>query len=723
MKNAMYHIENGIKRFAYSILLVVIVVMIFSIFNQNNSSEANIGSFNNMNYNTGWMVFLNDKFVAVENLPNYIPCEAGDIITIKKRLPNSLTDEMCFMARTALEDIYIYIDGKLRNSYATKKFTSMSEYLPSAYVLTELNEEDSGKEILIQYKVKVGGVLNKVVLGYGNSPWFKVIKDNIVLVTISIIIIILGSIVAVFYQVAMKKYKISKSIFYLGLFMAIIGIWIISESRLRQLIFERPSLSSIFSYLSMELIGIFALLFFDEVQHKIHHKTYLVLEAIMSIQLAVNIFLDFTKILSFYESLIFSHIWLVVGIVIIVVNIILDFMHKEVAKYKYAIIGIGFFLLFGIAELLKFYVLKLFVLGPLTCIGLMFLLMMNIIQVFKDVMSEIAFNEKKKQESWINTIETIASAIDAKDEYTGGHSKRVAEYAGLLAREVAPNYGFTEEDITRIRYIGLMHDIGKIGITDDILNKVGKLSDEEFSLMKKHVEIGNVMLMQVGESTEGLLEGIRYHHERFDGRGYPDGLEGVEIPLVARILCLADSYDAMTSNRIYRHRLTDEKVKSEIIRCAGTQFDPALAETFVQLIEKGVIYPISTVNHNSDGDNKKLRSIILEECIKKDKKSGEGVIINPSHVRLACYIMKLAEDCGDEFNVIFIEPKNNHLENFTVEEFLESVLKQHLKTKDINIRYSKNQNLVVLFGRTENELENLLNSISELVNISELPCM
>ncbi len=195
-----------------------------------------------------------------------------------------------------------------------------------------------------------------------------------------------------------------------------------------------------------------------------------------------------------------------------------------------------------------------------------------------------SINDKQKQleRVTLQTITTIANIIDAKDEYTKGHSYRVAEYSSALAREL----GYDDDRVSKVKYIGLLHDIGKIGIPDSILNKPGKLTDSEYALMRKHAEIGGNIL-NGNNMIENMGDGAMYHHERYDGRGYPMGLKGEEIPEMARIIGLADAYDAMTSNRVYRKRLSDETVATEIKRCSGTQFDPRIAEIFVKMIEEG----------------------------------------------------------------------------------------------------------------------------------------
>ena len=168
-----------------------------------------------------------------------------------------------------------------------------------------------------------------------------------------------------------------------------------------------------------------------------------------------------------------------------------------------------------------------------------------------------------------------------------GVIRAMADKLLVLKNGETMEYGFTKEDVDRIRYIGLVHDIGKVGIPDAILNKPGKLDDEEFALMKQHAVIGYELLGTLKNSVDGLLDGIRHHHERYDGKGYPDGLAGEEIPLVARMICLCDCYDAMTTNRVYRPRLEMEKVRSEFVRCKGSQFDSHLADIFIRLMDEG----------------------------------------------------------------------------------------------------------------------------------------
>ena len=183
----------------------------------------------------------------------------------------------------------------------------------------------------------------------------------------------------------------------------------------------------------------------------------------------------------------------------------------------------------------------------------------------------------------LQMVTTLAGTVDAKDSYTKGHSNRVAAYS----KEIARRMGKDEDFQKKIYYMGILHDIGKIGIPDAIINKNGRLTSEEFMVIRTHPGIGADVLKNITDMPT-LYYGARWHHERFDGTGYPDGLRGKDIPLEARIIAVADAYDAMTSKRSYRDSLPQEKVRSEIISGRGTQFDPVIADVMLSMITEDV---------------------------------------------------------------------------------------------------------------------------------------
>lgn len=199
----------------------------------------------------------------------------------------------------------------------------------------------------------------------------------------------------------------------------------------------------------------------------------------------------------------------------------------------------------------------------------------------RDLQEKLSKMEKLSTE----IIYTLSNAIDAKDSYTSGHSRRVAEYTWKLSKKL----GKSKEEQRKNYYVGLLHDIGKIGVPDVILNKPGRLTDDEFAVIKDHPAMGEEILVTI-TLIDDITVGARWHHERYDGTGYPDRLKGEEIPELARIISVADAYDAMTSTRSYRGVLPQEVVRREIENGKGTQFDPVIADKMLELIDEDVNY-------------------------------------------------------------------------------------------------------------------------------------
>lgn len=212
---------------------------------------------------------------------------------------------------------------------------------------------------------------------------------------------------------------------------------------------------------------------------------------------------------------------------------------------------------------------------------------------------------------FLGTLEALTASIDAKDRYTCGHSRRVA----MLTKQLATAIGLNEKLIERTHIAGLVHDVGKIGVPEHVLIKPGRLTEEEFSWVRKHPEMGYRILKDIPQ-LDDVLPGVLYHHERWDGGGYPHGLSGERIPLVARLIALADSFDAMSSTRTYRPAMTRDRVLQEILNCGGAQFDPTLVSHFVnldfgeydrrvrddQVIEKSGAYVPVSVLPNTDNE-------------------------------------------------------------------------------------------------------------------------
>lgn len=201
---------------------------------------------------------------------------------------------------------------------------------------------------------------------------------------------------------------------------------------------------------------------------------------------------------------------------------------------------------------------------------------MNLI---KTINTELTDTYQKLEQSYMESIQTLRYTVEAKDVYTRGHSDRVSEYGVLIGKAL----NLSQKDIRDLQIGGLFHDIGKIGVPDSILLKTDKLTDNEYSEIKNHPTIG-AHILSTATIFQDLIPIVKYHHERYDGNGYPSNLKGEAIPYLARITALADTFDAMTSKRTYREALSIDVVKAEITKCKGTQFDPAIADVFLDIL-------------------------------------------------------------------------------------------------------------------------------------------
>lgn len=201
-------------------------------------------------------------------------------------------------------------------------------------------------------------------------------------------------------------------------------------------------------------------------------------------------------------------------------------------------------------------------------------------QEIKRINGELSDAKDKLEKAYLESIETLRYTVEAKDPYTKGHSDRVAEFSVLIGKKL----GLSEEDLKTLRIGGLFHDIGKIGIPDSILLKDERLTPEEYSEIKHHPSIGTHILSNA-TIFSNIIPIVKHHHERYDGRGYPENLKGEDIPFLARIATVADAFDAMSSKRTYRNSLDIDTIIDEIQKNSGTQFDPKIAEVFLDILK------------------------------------------------------------------------------------------------------------------------------------------
>jgi len=199
-----------------------------------------------------------------------------------------------------------------------------------------------------------------------------------------------------------------------------------------------------------------------------------------------------------------------------------------------------------------------------------------------ELLKRLAWQRRMLEQNLQVTIEALLETLQLRDHYTGEHSRQVAFYARLMGKAL----GMTGAEQEELYLAGLLHDLGKVGLDDACLNKAGPLSSQEWAVMRQHPRLAYQIVKKVVGEESRIARAVLYHHERYDGRGYPEGLKGKAIPLEARILAVADCFDAMTTDRTYRRALSHEQAIEELKRCAGSQFDPEIVDLFCQILEE-----------------------------------------------------------------------------------------------------------------------------------------
>lgn len=310
----------------------------------------------------------------------------------------------------------------------------------------------------------------------------------------------------------------------------------------------------------------------------------------------------------------------------------------------------------------------------------------------------------------LQTIETMANTLEAKDEYTKGHSSRVSEYSVMLAREL----GLSDEEVENIRIMSLLHDVGKIAVPDRVLNKAGRLEDAEFEVIKSHTTQGYLLLK--GISCLGPIAQVaRHHHERFDGRGYPDKLSGENIEFEARIVGIADSYDAMSSDRVYRKALPKNVIREELIKGRGTQFDPNLLDVFLKMFDEGKL-------------DREDREIVGEETVfnmnevlnsigNEGEHNGASVLSHEELVKVYNYLKESNTRYGSDFTVVLVtlacdDPEKynpSHIEKAMIA--LEYSVTQCLRKTDLASKVSLSQMMIILTEADEGYLSMIMERI------------
>ncbi len=685
-----------------AVLVLAAFLFIYAMIGTAPEGEAYIGEFDIKVLESRWQLD-GDEIVR---FPCEVSAEEGQTLTFKSALPADIRDGMRMLFRSSMQDIVVYIDGKERQSYTSSGFDYMSEHLPSAYLAVDLSENDRNKEITLKITTKSTGIctINDVIYSYGNNVWFPVIRMNLPVIAAAVIMIIAGLIVLMVCLVIRRQILESvRAVIYLSECIIVVGMWIISESGLRQIIFHIPSLSAVFTYLLIEIIGAFVALYFNEVQNRRYEKAYVVVITAVTAQLVINFILQVSGIMDFYQSLICSHIWMGLGILVAFTAIIIDILRHRIGSYVITAVGMLMLLASCGLELISFFTLRFYMFGMYMSIGFLLMMTMTIAQTVRNETGARKARVERQQRLTEQTIETIALAIDAKDEHTGGHSQRVAYYAKTLAIQMKDVFNLKDKDIERIYNAGLMHDIGKIAVPDSMLNKEERLTRTENELIKQHTVLGEKMLINL-PGFEDLADTVRHHHERFDGRGYPDGLIGEEISIASRILYIAESFDVMTMGAPYKKKKPFEEAVEEIKHGAGSLFDPVLAEKFTEMVMSGEI------------DEESRQKSVLDRLPDEVDETEEREYL--PGIRMLSYMEKIFEKEDNRFDIyrLSLGSSTGDEDEFALKEareLLEDIIHDLPQPPDFAVPFSNDSILMMISNRSRSDHESIFIEIEE----------
>lgn len=588
-------IDNIIEYIFYIIAGGVILFLIIGGIMLPNERQDNLFDYGVLE--TDWYRVNDDGSETPVEIPSKLDVPRGETACVKGTIPSDLplstTKWVCISP--SLQDISVYVDGELRKSYSTEETRLWGSTSVSAYVFVPLNKDDAGKEISVTFSSDsvYSGVMHQVYVGTIFGIWLSFVKENIFAVLIALFIFIL-SVVSIIINIILSVKTDRK--FYLGFLgwgILLLSVWVLAQSPIRQLYFENVSLAGYMTHLIMYIFVVPIVVYIDYVQEKRYTKLYRIFYTASLVFFVTAVILEVTGAVSYSVLQPINSVIQISAILDIIITFTLDIRRGNIKKYKLIAYGFLGLCISGILQLIMYFRRTVVFNGSILCIGAVFLLIMAVVSTIYDYIKldeEIKESRRKNQQLTYQIMETLVHTIEAKDEYTKGHSTRVAEYSRLLAEKM----GMDEDEQMSIYFMGTLHDIGKIGIADDIINKPGRLTDEEYAVVKNHPVMGYNILKNMNEIKD-IEYGARWHHERYDGKGYPDGLVREEIPVFARIIAVADAYDAMTSNRSYRQIMPQDEVRAEIIRVSGTQLDPIIAGYMVELIDADKDYKMRQV--------------------------------------------------------------------------------------------------------------------------------
>lgn len=510
------------------------------------SERSQSVSDNNITYEGSFTWEKSDGEREAIEVPGRYDVKPGDTMVITTVLPDDFNASVMAI-RASLQTVRFYVDGSLRAEYDTKDTRPFGKDSASRYVFCNMSEDDAGKELRIEltsHASNYSGVVNTVYCGEKSDIWTNIFHNSS-RETIIAFFIFFAAVVSVMFSIALSiVYKTHFDMEYVGWCMLLGAIWMLGESKLRQMLVPNASVLAAMCFVVILISPIAVSIYIDSIQGGRYTRVYTCIEALAAVNFIVCTALQLFGVCDYIETLPAGQGMLAVCCAVVITTFIIDIIKHRTLGYRPEMVAMIIALVLVLIEAASVYfvvTMSGFFIGT----GLIVILFVNIIVTIKRI-SEIEYKRQKEESDRLRNqtervslqmMKTLAATIEAKDDYMRGHSYRVAEYSALIAKQL----GWSEHEMENLRNAAYLHDIGKIGVPDTILNKPTRLTDEEFAAIKSHTVMGADILKDI-TLLDHLVDIARNHHERYDGKGYPDGLVGEEIPLSARIVCVADKF-------------------------------------------------------------------------------------------------------------------------------------------------------------------------------------
>ncbi len=507
-------------------------------------------------------------------------------ITVRKDMSGLYTNGQALCFKSIDTDFDVYADGRLIYTYRPVIPKRLGKSY-GMYVHTVVIPENTAFVSLRLDPVFSGTTpsLERVMIEDAGLYMSEHYSRNMVAFTRSAVYCVVGLLflaIAIFSRILMRSAGLDFTSF--GIMGLLIGLSGFNDTTLLQLMSHHPAFIRVMTYACLMFMPFPALSFFAGATGRSRSKWVSGMLVLCLANFGLQVFLTHRGLSDYYYLVYISHAIIGLAFIISIAFVIRAAKEKTISRelLHSLTIGIGACAAGVAVDLARFYFFSSYGSTSFTRTGVFILMILTGFHLFRSQTQGLKKKHEENQTYIRELSEAFAKVIDMKDSYTNGHSSRVAKYTAMLATEL----GYDSETVEKYRRIALLHDVGKIGVPEEVLNKPGKLTPEEYEVIKSHTSQGYKVLKDISIMPD-LATGALAHHERPDGKGYPSGLHDGEIPRVAQIIAVADTFDAMYSNRPYRNRMNFEKAVSIIKEVSGTQLTPDVVDAFLRLVEKG----------------------------------------------------------------------------------------------------------------------------------------